>query len=730
VTTYINQFVFQETATLTTSSPAPFSGTAVSLAYINFEEGRVRVMKASSTGNGYDALTEGGNISLPLSSSGGGGTGAFDYFVMDYQQNVRMILTEETHSAVNTCTMETSRASAEDPVFEAAPGDEVETTRFAKPAGWTNNTTASVSQVGKLCGHYLGPNTLQKVMAGDQISASVQYYYQSGSTGSNPNIIGPLLASLAQAISGNVTAGTLAHGSASAITTNLNGTPGFVTAVEPNNNTSGTPQAYLTILFFDERFNFIAAADGGAAQAQVASSWSTSTPALALSNIKAPKNGYAYVYVSNRSDQDVYFDNMIVGVVAGNIIEENHYYAFGLKIAAISSKKLGDNNEGKLSNPYQYNDKEMLDEDAGLNWYDYGFRSYDPQIGRFMQLDPMAFDYPELTPFQFAGDDPIANVDLDGLEPSNSVLSFVRSLGDGVGAVIKPLTSGMDAGGYAVTWSVAGTAYAKIFKAVSVTNRTMEVASLAIKAATLVNKLTANPPSGAGDKWQAWLVLVASKGAKDAIMHANTLGLFDRDNSGDYNRDDEKRAYFRGRLVGDGITLGSSSSEIDLGVGGGAGLALETGGISLAGGAILAAHGYVAGGTAVADMVTVQQKLYHLSNASNGASDANSFNNTPGQNHHIATDKHTTEWTAKLKKYFDRAGLNITKAKNNIVKVLDHQGPHPDEYHQYVNDELDKATQGIKPYTQKYQDAVIKTLDRIGNECQTPGSYANKLITR
>lgn len=40
-----------------------------------------------------------------------------------------------------------------------------------------------------------------------------------------------------------------------------------------------------------------------------------------------------------------------------------------------------------------YNDKELFD-DADLNWYDYGFRNNDPQIGRFTQLDPLTDDYP------------------------------------------------------------------------------------------------------------------------------------------------------------------------------------------------------------------------------------------------------------------------------------------------------------------------------------------------
>jgi hypothetical protein len=48
-----------------------------------------------------------------------------------------------------------------------------------------------------------------------------------------------------------------------------------------------------------------------------------------LSNIKAPKNGYAYIYLSNENDDAVYFDNFTVSDTRGRIIEEDHYYAFG-----------------------------------------------------------------------------------------------------------------------------------------------------------------------------------------------------------------------------------------------------------------------------------------------------------------------------------------------------------------------------------------------------------------
>lgn len=38
-------------------------------------------------------------------------------------------------------------------------------------------------------------------------------------------------------------------------------------------------------------------------------------------------------------------------------------------------------------------------------------------MGRFMSVDPLSDDYPFYTPYQFAGNDVIRNIDLDGAEP-------------------------------------------------------------------------------------------------------------------------------------------------------------------------------------------------------------------------------------------------------------------------------------------------------------------------
>jgi RHS repeat-associated protein len=66
---------------------------------------------------------------------------------------------------------------------------------------------------------------------------------------------------------------------------------------------------------------------------------------------------------------------------------------------------------------YGFNGKENDDEAKGEgNQLDYGFRIYDPRVGKFLSVDPLTKKYPELTPYQFASNTPIQAIDLDGLE--------------------------------------------------------------------------------------------------------------------------------------------------------------------------------------------------------------------------------------------------------------------------------------------------------------------------
>ncbi|MCC9070164.1 RHS repeat-associated core domain-containing protein [Flavobacterium sp. F-65] len=90
------------------------------------------------------------------------------------------------------------------------------------------------------------------------------------------------------------------------------------------------------------------------------------------------------------------------------ILEENNYYPFGLKHE-------GYNTDNKQQNyKYKYNGKELQDE-LGLNMYDYGARNYDPAIGRWMNIDLLGEISESESPFQYVHNNPIIFVDPTGL---------------------------------------------------------------------------------------------------------------------------------------------------------------------------------------------------------------------------------------------------------------------------------------------------------------------------
>jgi RHS repeat-associated protein len=95
----------------------------------------------------------------------------------------------------------------------------------------------------------------------------------------------------------------------------------------------------------------------------------------------------------------------------GVITSAQDYYPFGLTLASRSFT------EGGSSYRYSFNGKE---DDKDLKQQDYGMRISRPDLGRFLSVDPISKQYPELTPYQFASNRPIQGVDLDGLEFSDS----------------------------------------------------------------------------------------------------------------------------------------------------------------------------------------------------------------------------------------------------------------------------------------------------------------------
>ena len=70
---------------------------------------------------------------------------------------------------------------------------------------------------------------------------------------------------------------------------------------------------------------------------------------------------------------------------------------------------------GAYLQPYKYNGKE-LDTMHGLDTYDYGARQYDPILGRWDRMDPLCEKYYNISPYAYCHNNPIKNIDPDGLE--------------------------------------------------------------------------------------------------------------------------------------------------------------------------------------------------------------------------------------------------------------------------------------------------------------------------
>ena len=120
------------------------------------------------------------------------------------------------------------------------------------------------------------------------------------------------------------------------------------------------------------------------------------------------KQQYVFNYVDHLGNVRLsYSDTNKNGIAEKTeILEENNYYPFGLKQGNIASKS---------SYKYKYNGKELQDE-LGLNVYDYGARNYDPAVGRWFNYDPLAEKSRRFSPYTYALDNPIYFIDPDGME--------------------------------------------------------------------------------------------------------------------------------------------------------------------------------------------------------------------------------------------------------------------------------------------------------------------------
>jgi len=355
----------------------------------------------------------------------------YDFFEKDHLGNTRVILTQEQSAAHYLATMESQFRTTEKALFFGLDTSLVDRASVGYPNDVSVTNPNNTVTVLNGSGIKQGPALILKVMSGDKVDMSTQYYYNdAGGNHAGTLQASDVLASLAGGLF-NITTGT--HGAYSALS-NTSTSPLLTTLgsfmsdpsipADPNK-----PKAYLNYVLLDNQFRYVSGSSG-ALQVQTSGSNNGQLQAPLAKSLPITRSGYLYIYLSNATpNQNVYFDNLSVVHTAGPMLEENHYYPFGLTMAGISDKAM---KTQYAQNKYRYNGKELQNQEfsdgSGLEEYDYGARFQDPQLGLWHNIDPHADKYTSKSPYVYAFDNPLVFVDPNGMDNIIYLVAADKSL--------------------------------------------------------------------------------------------------------------------------------------------------------------------------------------------------------------------------------------------------------------------------------------------------------------
>ncbi|MBO3699525.1 DUF6443 domain-containing protein [Roseivirga sp. E12] len=349
----------------------------------------------------------------------------YDYFVKDHLGNTRMTLTEDIDVTIYEATMETEYKDFEEQIFLNLPSTRVVSTLGDN----TQDLTINSNEAAQLVGGQVGPAKMLVVSAGDQMDLVVQGRYSGTFSGSHNT--SAMISAIASVFGGVNNSGSA---ESQAIYDLFNSNSGNV-LIAGGEEYSNAPRAYMNYLFFDQNFELDSIKSGFK---QISIGAATAHEILSQT-LTFDEGGFLYVYLSNESASSlpVYFDQFQITHTKGAILQEDHYYPFGMNINALSST-------APLSKPnkYKFNGNEEQTE-FDLNLFDFNARFYDPAVGRFISVDPLT-DAPEqvaLSPYQFSWNNPYNLNDPDGKCPFGcigSIAAKVYGKAKGYSDISKP----------------------------------------------------------------------------------------------------------------------------------------------------------------------------------------------------------------------------------------------------------------------------------------------------